>query len=238
MLKSLTKIACCLAAAVVGLTLSPSARALDLGVALPVGDEVAAAAVAARLSHTLGSSAYPKITTPVHGAPITSEFGWRRHPIFKRMRFHGGIDFGARTGTPVHAAAAGTIVKVARTKDRGLYVLVRHSNLFETGYSHLATIAPGVAVGTEVKADEVIGTVGTSGRSTGPHLDFEAFIDSNRVDPAPMLIKAVITPDIMPLESIRLIMTQSLSANPDSRTATLVPVQFEASALRRIDGPG
>ncbi len=234
MRKLLTKIGFSLATAVVGLTLSQSAMALDLGIALPAGAEVA---MAARLSNTLGSAAYPKITPPVHGAPITSAFGWRRHPIFKRMRFHGGIDFGARTGTPVHAAAAGTVVKVARTKDRGRYVVVRHSNLFETGYSHLATIKPGIKVGTQVKADEVIGTVGTSGRSTGPHLDFEAFIDSNRVDPAPMLIKAVITAETMPAESLQLVMTQTLSAAAEIRTATLVPVQLEASTEALSDRP-
>lgn len=220
--------------AALALSLPRAAYSMDLSTALPAGQQTS---IAVHLTDSLGVS-YPRITTPVHGAPITSEFGWRRHPIFKRMRFHGGLDFGARVGTPVHAAAAGTIVKITRTKDRGLYVLVRHSGLFETGYSHLATIAPGIEVGSEVQADTVIGTVGTTGWSTGPHLDFEAFIDSNRVDPEPLLMKSVIPADRLPGEALLLVMSETLSERLEPHAATPMLVQYRPSALNHLDGPG
>ncbi len=159
----------------------PHTEALDLG-----------AGVVMRLSDSLGTTVaagalQPRIIAPIHGARISSEFGWRKHPILKRMRFHGGVDFAARKGTRVHAAATGKIIKVVRTRDRGLHVLIRHSQRFETAYSHLASVAPGIRTGSEIEVGQVIGTVGNTGRSTGPHLDFETFLNSKRVDPVPLL---------------------------------------------------
>ncbi len=127
------------------------------------------------------------LVSPMPGVAVTSPFGWRRHPTLKRQRFHGGVDFGAPSGTRVHAAGAGVVEVIARSRDRGLYVRVRHDDRLVTGYSHLSAVPPGLKVGQRVDARAWIGKVGRSGRSSGPHLDFEVFVDDQRVDPGLMV---------------------------------------------------
>lgn len=152
---------------------------------------VAAAPDALRLSPELQApAAMPaaaRLRSPIPGASITSDFGWRVHPLFKKVRFHGGIDFGAPRGTQVLSAAAGVVERIRRTRDRGLCVTLRHGTHLQTQYSHLATLAPGIVVGRRMAMQQPLGTVGNSGWSTGPHLDFAAYVDGGVVDPAPLL---------------------------------------------------
>ncbi|MBB3764702.1 M23 family metallopeptidase [Sphingomicrobium lutaoense] len=114
-------------------------------------------------------------------APITSNYGMRRHPILRYMRMHGGLDFGARKGTPVVAAADGQVALAGWNGGHGRRVKIAHEGGVVTSYSHLSGIA--VPAGSRVRRGEVIGYVGSSGLSTGPHLHYEISVGGRRVDP-------------------------------------------------------
>ncbi|MBM2578063.1 M23 family metallopeptidase [Jannaschia sp. Os4] len=126
------------------------------------------------------------LVAPVEGV-LTSRYGPRRHPILKTVRLHAGVDWAAPTGTPVRAAMAGRIVRRGTAGGYGNLVAIAHPGGLETRYAHLHRFAPGQEVGTEVAAGEVIGQVGTTGRSTGPHLHFETRLAGEPTDPMPLL---------------------------------------------------
>ncbi len=112
---------------------------------------------------------------PVPGAPITSHFNLkRRHPILKTIRPHNGTDYGAPSGTPIYAAYRGTVSWVAVRGGFGNLVLIDHPGGVETGYAHMSRFAKGLKRGDKVGTRQLIGYVGTTGRSTGPHLHFSA----------------------------------------------------------------
>lgn len=120
---------------------------------------------------------------PVKNAPITSRFNPKRfHPVLKVIKPHTGTDFGAPTGTPVHAALYGTVTHVGPLGPNGNFVGLKHANGYETGYSHLSRFADGLQVGDRVKTLQVIGYVGTTGRSTGPHLHFSVKKNGTFID--------------------------------------------------------
>ncbi|MEM8850068.1 MAG: M23 family metallopeptidase [Pseudomonadota bacterium] len=126
------------------------------------------------------------IVTPVSGV-LTSGFGPRNHPILKTVRLHAGVDWAAPTGTPVRAAAAGRVTRAGVAGGYGNLVSLAHAGGLETRYAHLNRFAPGLAVGDPVEAGQIIGEVGTTGRSTGPHLHFETRLAGEPVDPMPLL---------------------------------------------------
>jgi len=130
----------------------------------------------------LSGTAAP-LQSPLPDAVISSEFGQRRHPLLKRVRFHGGLDFAASKGTPVLAAGAGIVEMIGRAREHGLYVVIRHSQRLLSGYAHLSKLRAGLWVGQRVGAQQVIGAVGHSGRAAGSHLHFEVLVDQQRVDP-------------------------------------------------------
>lgn len=121
--------------------------------------------------------------TPVDGARITSKFGMRFHPVLHYNKLHGGTDFAAPTGTPIFAAADGKIEFAAMKGANGNLTILRHDNGWQTLYLHQNVFAPGIAAGVRVTQGQRIGDVGTTGRSTGPHLHYEVHIDGERVDP-------------------------------------------------------
>jgi murein DD-endopeptidase MepM/ murein hydrolase activator NlpD len=123
------------------------------------------------------------LALPIAGAPMTSGFGWRIHPVLGGRRFHNGIDLGAPRGTPVRAAAAGTVATCGRRSAEGLFVALRHGGRVETLYAHLAGFPAGLRRGQPVPAGTVIGYVGSTGLSTGPHLFYELVVDGRPVDP-------------------------------------------------------
>jgi murein DD-endopeptidase MepM/ murein hydrolase activator NlpD len=125
----------------------------------------------------------PALAAPIVGAVITSPYGWRIHPILKRLRFHKGVDFGAPEGTPVRAAQGGTVEEADWHGHYGYYVRIRHSRDLETAYAHLADIDPSIKAGTTVKSGQVIASVGETGWATGPHLYYEVIVDGRRVNP-------------------------------------------------------
>ncbi len=118
---------------------------------------------------------------PVDGARITSRFGYRTHPITGKKGFHTGLDMAAPEGTPVSSVYFGKITKTGEDDSWGKYVLVEHSDGFETFYCHLSEIY--VENGAVIRQGETVGLVGSTGMSTGPHLHFEVRINGVRVDP-------------------------------------------------------
>ncbi|MGE3928868.1 MAG: peptidoglycan DD-metalloendopeptidase family protein [Hyphomonadaceae bacterium] len=122
--------------------------------------------------------------TPINGARLSSGFGMRRHPILGYSRMHRGTDFAAPTGTPIMAAGEGTIVRAGPFSSFGNYVRIRHANGYETAYAHLSRFARGMRAGTRVRQGQVIGYVGTTGRSTGPHLHYEVLRRGAQVNPS------------------------------------------------------
>lgn len=123
------------------------------------------------------------LRTPVDGARLTSRFGRRRHPILGYSRMHKGVDFGARSGTPVRAAGDGVIEKSSWNGGYGRYIRIRHNSTYKTAYAHLSGYARGIKAGAKVKQSQIIGYVGSSGRSTGPHLHYEVKKSGSHVNP-------------------------------------------------------
>lgn len=125
------------------------------------------------------------LSAPVSAAAITSTFGPRVHPIFGTVRMHDGVDFGATAGTPIRAAAAGTVVSAAVRGGYGNATIIDHGGGLATLYAHQSEMT--VTAGTVVAAGQVIGAVGSTGFSTGPHLHFEVRLAGVPVDPLPYL---------------------------------------------------
>lgn len=123
------------------------------------------------------------IRTPIDGARMTSGFGFRRHPILGYSKMHKGIDFGARSGTPIYAAGDGTLAKVGWVNGYGNYIKINHNGSMATAYGHMSRFAKGMRPGMRVKQGQVIGYVGMTGRATGPHLHYEVMINNAQVNP-------------------------------------------------------
>lgn len=124
------------------------------------------------------------LAAPVDG-PVTSRFGPRMHPILGRVRAHNGVDLRAVSGTPVRAAGPGVVTRSGYAGAYGNLVVVSHDERTETRYAHLSGIL--VREGDVVLRGQAVGTVGSTGLSTGPHLHFELRVDRSPVDPAPWL---------------------------------------------------
>lgn len=120
--------------------------------------------------------------TPINGARLSSNFGYRRHPISGYNKLHKGTDFAAPTGTPVYAAGHGTIERSSRYGGYGNYVRIRHANGYKTAYAHLSRFGPGIRSGKRVRQGDIIGYVGSTGASTGPHLHYEVLINNKQVN--------------------------------------------------------
>lgn len=122
---------------------------------------------------------------PVEGVRLTSNFGMREHPILGGRRAHKGIDLAAPTGTPIYATADGTVSKAEWFSGYGLYVSLEHGGQMQTRYGHMSRL--NVANGQHVRKGEIIGYVGSTGRSTGPHLHYEVRVAGEAVNPLPYM---------------------------------------------------
>lgn len=118
---------------------------------------------------------------------MSSGYGMRMHPVLGRRKGHKGIDLAAPRGTPVYATADGVVTKAKWFSSYGLYISIDHSADLETRYAHLSKLA--VDAGEFVKKGDLIGYVGSTGRSTGPHLHYEVRIDGVAVDPMPYMVE-------------------------------------------------
>ncbi len=121
--------------------------------------------------------------TPIDGARLSSSFGMRKHPVLGYSRMHRGVDFAAPSGTPIYAAGDGVVEVAGRNKGYGNYIRVRHNRVLKTAYAHMRGFADGVSKGVRVKQGQIIGYVGTTGMSTGPHLHYEVLQDGKQVNP-------------------------------------------------------
>ena len=121
--------------------------------------------------------------TPIDGARLSSGFGHRRHPILGYTRMHRGVDFAAPRGTPIYAAGKGTIELAQRQGAYGKYVRIRHNDIYKTAYAHMSRYGRGIRRGIRVRQGQIIGYVGTTGRSTGNHLHYEILRNGRKVNP-------------------------------------------------------
>ena len=121
---------------------------------------------------------------PIASGNLTSGFGYRLSPSGVRLpRKHKGVDYFAPVGTPIYAAGDGKIVKLYVSESYGNYIRIEHSSGFATAYAHMHQFAEGLEVGSMVKKGQTIGTVGSTGRSTGPHLHYEMLYKGHFIDP-------------------------------------------------------
>ena len=123
--------------------------------------------------------------TPIDGFRLTSTFGMREHPVLGGIRMHKGLDMAAPIGTPVHAAADGVVERADWSNGYGLLVEIDHGGSLETRYGHMSRLA--VAAGQHVHKGDVVGYVGMTGRTTGPHLHYEVRVAGEAVNPTPYL---------------------------------------------------
>ena len=126
---------------------------------------------------------------PVDGVTLTSGFGMRNHPILRRRARHNGVDLAAPRGTPVYATADGVVEMAQRFSSYGNYVQIDHGGEIETRYAHLSSYT--VVPGQEVQIGDLIGYVGSTGRSTGPHLHYEVRIANEAVNPIPYMVAQI-----------------------------------------------
>ena len=117
------------------------------------------------------------------GGTLRSRFGYRIHPIFKTRRLHTGVDLAAPSGTPIYAAGDGVIEYYKWQSGYGNKIEIKHVNGYETAYGHMSRYVDGLGVGSRVRQGQLVGYVGSTGQSTGPHLHFEIKINGNLVDP-------------------------------------------------------
>ncbi len=120
---------------------------------------------------------------PVTKGRFTSGFGMRRHPILKRYRMHRGVDWAAPRGTPILASGNGVVEKIGRASGYGRHITLKHLNGYKTTYNHMSGYLKGLKRGDNVKQGQVIGYVGSTGLSTGPHLHYEVLVNGRFVDP-------------------------------------------------------
>jgi len=120
--------------------------------------------------------------TPINGARLSSQFGMRKHPIDGYNKMHKGTDFAAPEGTPVMASGDGFIIKASWCGGGGNCVKIKHNSSYSTIYAHLSKFAPGIKKGKRIKQAQIIGYVGSTGKSTGPHLHYEVIHNGSRIN--------------------------------------------------------
>ncbi|MCK0129620.1 M23 family metallopeptidase [Erythrobacter sp. F6033] len=125
--------------------------------------------------------------SPLSNSTLTSGYGMRNHPVLRRRARHKGVDLAAPTGTPIYATADGIIERADWFSSYGLYISIDHGSDLETRYAHMSRLA--VAAGDTVRKGDVIGYVGSTGRSTGPHLHYEVRVDGVAVNPIPYMLE-------------------------------------------------
>ena len=123
------------------------------------------------------------LKTPLDGARLSSNFGMRKHPISGYNKMHKGVDFAAPKGTPIYAGGNGVIEFVGNNGGYGKYIRIRHNNEYKTAYAHLSQYKKGISVGKRVNQGDVIGFVGSTGNSTGPHLHYEIIYRNKHINP-------------------------------------------------------
>ena len=120
--------------------------------------------------------------TPINGARLSSSYGMRKHPILGYNKMHRGTDFAAPSGTPIMASGAGKVIRARWCGGGGNCVKIKHNSTYQTVYAHLKSFARGIKEGRRVKQGQIIGYVGSTGMSTGPHLHYEVIVNGKKVN--------------------------------------------------------
>ena len=120
--------------------------------------------------------------TPINGARLSSSFGMRKHPILGFTKLHTGTDFAAKEGTPILASGSGTITRAKWCGSGGNCIKIKHNSTYQTIYAHMKSFAKGIKIGKKVKQGQIIGYVGSTGMSTGPHLHYEVIVNNKKVN--------------------------------------------------------
>jgi len=120
--------------------------------------------------------------TPINGARLSSSFGMRKHPILGYNKMHRGTDFAAPSGTPIMASGSGTVTRARWCGGGGNCIKIKHNSTYETIYAHMKAFAKGIKEGRKVKQGQIIGYVGSTGLSTGPHLHYEVLVNGKKVN--------------------------------------------------------
>ena len=120
--------------------------------------------------------------TPINGSRLSSSFGMRKHPILGFSKLHTGTDFAAPANTPIMASGSGTITRAKWCGGGGNCIKIKHNSTYETVYAHMKNFAKGIKVGKKVRQGQIIGYVGSTGMSTGPHLHYEVIINGKKVN--------------------------------------------------------
>jgi murein DD-endopeptidase MepM/ murein hydrolase activator NlpD len=120
--------------------------------------------------------------TPINGARLSSSFGMRKHPILGYNKMHRGTDFAARSGTPIMASGSGTVIRARWCGGGGNCVKIKHNSTYETIYAHMKSFAKGIKEGRKVRQGQIIGYVGSTGLSTGPHLHYEVVVNGKKIN--------------------------------------------------------
>ena len=172
---------------------------------------------------------------PVYGGRITSNFGARRHPVLGYTRMHAGVDFGAPHGAPIYAVGDASVIFSGWHGGHGNYVKLDHGGGFATAYAHMSRIA--VASGTRVRAGQVIGYVGSTGLSTGPHLHYELYRNGTVVNPLSVRFTVSNQVDQKELVAFKARMTQLKQVQPGAAMSTIGPRQAvsQQGPRREID---
>lgn len=157
--------------------------------------------------------------TPVNGARLSSGFGKRKHPILGYTKMHRGTDFAAPTGTPIMAAGDGVIDYIGRNGTYGKYIRIRHNSTYKTAYAHMSGYKRGLTKGSRVKQGQTIGYIGTTGRSTGPHLHYEVLENGRQRNPM----------------SVKLPAGEKLKGQELKRFAAILPAMEQRIAVFRDD---
>ena len=174
------------------------------------------------------------LLAPVSSRGISSSYGLRRHPILGYSRMHAGIDFRASYGQPIYAVTDGTVAFAGRHGGHGNYVKLNHGGGLGTGYAHMSRIA--VSSGQRVRRGQVIGYVGSTGLSTGPHLHYEMYRNGKTVNPSSVSFVTRATLSGKELASFRAQLAELMKVTPGAALAALVPTADEAATpAREID---
>ena len=166
------------------------------------------------------------LAKPVDDGDLRSGFGLRRHPILGFSKMHTGVDWATRLGAPIMAAADGAVIKAEWTLGYGLRVEIQHADVVVTAYSHLSRFGSDIAPGTEVRQGQVIGFVGSTGLSTGPHLHYEVIFNGQFVDP--MEIMEIYVP-----EGASVAAKVEKTTSPAGEQAAIIPAERIAALQTR-----
>ena len=161
----------------------PKATPAKLTKALATKKTPAPKAAAASKKESVAKASDFELKAPLHKARVSSPFGFRHHPVLHKRKLHKGMDFAAKKGTPIKAAADGVVVLAQHAGGYGKYILIKHADGYSTGYAHLSRYHKGIKAGTKVTKGMLIGYVGNTGRSTGAHLHFELIKNGRHINP-------------------------------------------------------